>query len=88
MRIEKIPWPVRKSQLLSLIIPEDWTACERARQAAAAKLPFSKCPDIKSFSSMGQNTVRSASMGSSAEGPVGKDVPRWLNTVPILKWNK
>lgn len=71
----------------SFVIPEDWIACERARQAAVDKLPFSMCPDIKSFSSMGQKTVRSASIGSSAEGPVDKDIGRWLNTVPILKWH-
>lgn len=56
----------------SLLIPEECIACERARQAAVDKLPFSMCPDIKSFSSMGQKTVRSASTGSSTEGPFGK----------------
>lgn len=71
-------------------IPDDWTASERARQAAADKLPLSMCLDLKSFSNMGQKTVSRARIGSSEADPAGELVARWLKTVPILKskqWN-
>ena len=73
--------------------PEDRTASERARQAATDKFPFSICSEPKSFSKMGQKTLSSESIESSAAGSVAMDMGRWLNTVPILnlkdyKWEK
>lgn len=67
--------------------PEDWMARDRARQAAAERLPFSMCSHLKSFSSIGQKTINKENIGSSRVGSVDKDVARWLNTVPILKTN-
>jgi len=64
--------------------PEDWTASESARQAATDKLPFSMCSEPKIFSKMGQKTLSSESIESSATGSVATDIARWLNTVPIL----
>lgn len=68
--------------------PEDWIARDRARQAAAERLLFSMCLDLKSFSSIGQKTINKENMGSSRVAFVDKDVARWLNTVPILKKEK
>lgn len=67
--------------------PEDWMAKDRARQAAAERLPFSICSHLRSFSSIGQKTINKENIGSSRVGSVDKDVARWLNTVPILKTN-
>lgn len=69
------------------LVPEDWIACERARQAVVDRLPFSMCWDLNSFSSMGQNTDSKASNESSAAGAAGRGAERWQNTVPILKPN-
>lgn len=69
------------------LIPEEWIANERARQAAVDKLPFSMCADLKSFSNMGQKTLSRAYIGLSAAESVGEGTVRWLNTVPILEIN-
>lgn len=64
--------------------PEDWIAKERARQAAIDKLPLSICSEVNTFSKVGQKTLSSKSIKSSAAGSVATDIERWLNTVPIL----
>lgn len=56
--------------------PEDRTASERARQAATDKFPFSICSEPKNFSKMGQKTLSSESIESSAAGSVAMDMGR------------